>query len=79
MKKTIIQNIVMLCTLLAVLSTQHSVFGQQKSHKKKQTIETKASSSPSDEVTSLKRPENEKNPHRRRRPVEMYMVRITVI
>ena len=62
MKKTIIQNIVMLCTLLAVLSAPHSVFGQQKSHKKKQTIETKALSSPSDEVTSLKRPENEKNP-----------------
>ena len=62
MKKTIIQNIVMLCTLLVVLSVQHSVFGQQKSHKKKQTIETKALSSPSDEVTSLKRPDNEKNP-----------------
>ena len=61
MKKTI-QNIVMLCTLLAFLFAQNSVSGQQKSHKKKQTIQTKSSSSPSDEVTALKRPENEKNP-----------------
>jgi hypothetical protein len=62
MKKTIIPNIVMLCTLLAFLFVQNSTFGQQKSHKKKQTIETKALSAPSDEVTSLIRPGNEKNP-----------------
>lgn len=62
MKKTIISNFVMLSALLAFLLVGNSVIAQQKSHKKQKTIESKASSVPSDKVAALKRPVNEKNP-----------------
>jgi hypothetical protein len=62
MKKTTIPIMVMLCTLLAFLLVQNSVFAQKKSPKKKQSVETKAVSAPSAEAGTLVRPANEKNP-----------------
>jgi hypothetical protein len=62
MKKTIISKFVMLSTLFAFMLVTNSVSAQQKSGKKKKTIETKAISTPSNEVAALKKPANEKNP-----------------
>jgi hypothetical protein len=62
MKKSIISHVVMLCALSSLMFVTNPVVAQQKTHKKKQTIETKASSKPSAEVAALKRPVNEKNP-----------------
>jgi hypothetical protein len=62
MKKTIISNFVMLSALFTLLLSANSVFAQQKTQKKKKTIEAKALSTPSAEVTALNRPANEKNP-----------------
>ncbi len=61
MKKTI-SNFGMLGALLAFLLVTNSVTAQQKNHKKKQIIETKATSTASNEVDALNRPANEKKP-----------------
>ena len=55
-------SLVMLSTFLQLCCAQNSVFAQQKTQKKKKTIEAKALSTPSAEVTALNRPSNEKNP-----------------
>ena len=62
MKKTIIPNFAIFCTFLTFLFVQNPTFAQQKTHKKKQTIEAKASDKPSDEAGALNKPANEKNP-----------------
>ena len=62
MKKTIISKFVMLSALFAFMLVTNSVSAQQKFSKKKKTIETKAISTPSNEVGALKKPTNEKNP-----------------
>ena len=63
MKKTIISKLVMFSTLFAFLLVTTSVSAQQKTSKKKKTIEVKATSTPSDEVAALKKPANDKNPN----------------
>ena len=62
MKKTIISKFVMLSALFAFMLVTNPVSAQQKSSKKKKTIESKAISTPSNEVAALKKPANEKNP-----------------
>ena len=62
MRKTIISKLVMLTALFTFLIVGNSVIAQQKTSKKKKTIEAKANSAPSNEVAALKRPANEKNP-----------------
>src|SRR5258708_5974349 len=62
MKKTIISKLVMLTALFTFLIMGNSVIAQQKTSKKKKTIEAKANAAPSNEVAALKRPANEKNP-----------------
>jgi hypothetical protein len=61
MKKTVISKLVLLATLFTLLLVTNSVSAQQKSGKKKKTIETKAISTPSSEVAALNKPANEKN------------------
>lgn len=62
MKKSIMPGMVMLFTFLAIMFAQNSVLAQQKTQKKKKTIEAKALSTPTAEVTALNKPTNERNP-----------------
>lgn len=62
MKKSIISNLVLLGSFFAIVVSSNSVFAQQKTHRKKQNIEAKALSVPSDEAAALSKPANEKNP-----------------
>jgi hypothetical protein len=62
MKQTIISKFVMYSSLFAFLLVTDLAIAQQTTTRKKKTIEVKATSAPSDEVATLKRPANEKNP-----------------
>ena len=62
MKKSIISKLVILSSLFAIAFAHNPVLAQQRNSKKKQTIEAKAISVPTDKVTALNRPANEKNP-----------------
>jgi hypothetical protein len=62
MKKSIISKLAMLSFMFAMPFAQNSVLAQTKIQRKNQTIVSKAKSAPSNEVSALNRPANEKKP-----------------